>query len=279
MSKSVSILIPNRFTWEAIELTVESILKNTWYDNHRIIVCDNSMAANNRACEPKREGIGTDDGNRLEYLREQARNGAITLIENKDQDKKYGHGENIKVLLKACNTEYALLFNSTVEIIKSYWINELVDLIKTDKDLGVAKFRTGGKQGELNWISPVYWPNVMLLNMPLYKEFGNVDEDWDLRRIPLSEWKYRDIFKEYPPLKGPESKPEHVFLDTGYRLWERLEYENPGGLRMLPLPIGYYTQFMTLFDGIDRNSHRPNHPHVVKQRTRIQGRLRFLRCQ
>lgn len=279
MSKSVSVLIPVRFVWEAIELTLESMLKNTWYDNYRIIVCDNSMAENRRACEPKPEKELEDDGNRREYLRGMARNGAIKLIENTDQARRYGHGENIRVLLKACETEYALLFNSTAEIIKTYWIDELVKLMGDEKVLGIARLRMGGKQGEMNWIAPVYWPNIMLLDMEKYSKFGNVEEDWNLKRIPLSEWEHRDVFKDYSPLKEPWPKPEHVFLDTGSRFWERLEYENPDGLKMLPLPEDYYTKFMTLFDGIDRNSHRPLHSHVIGQRLRIAERLKVLRGQ
>jgi len=34
----------------------------------------------------------------------------------------------------------------------------------------------------------------------------------------------------------PDPDPLQVFLDTGWRLWDRMQYENPEGYRMIDLP-------------------------------------------
>ena len=276
--KSLSILIPNRFTWDAIILTIESIKKRTIYPDYKIIVSDNSMSPLCRGVEPEPENKLRDNGSRIGYLREQAKKGRIQLIENHDQERKYGHGENIKKLLSICDTEYALLFVSTAEVLDPYWLHVLTRLIQTDRDLGVARFKSGGKQRELNWIAPVYWPNIMLLNMPLYRQF-QAPGDWDLRRILKSEWKYGHIFNQFSPLREPENGKERVFLDTGSRLWERLTFENPAGYRILPLPDAYWKKHIVLYDGIDRNSHRPDHPWVQDRLRAVNERLSLLRGQ
>ena len=155
-TKTCSILIPNRYTWEAIELTIESILVRTWYDNFRIIVCDNSH--------------GKGVGNRLEYLKEHERNGTIRLIENEMETgmwiqkpngmstNRYGHGENLKILLAACETDYAMLLSSGVEILKTDWLDILLGTLKTDKDLGAARFRPAANHFDTTWKAPVWWP-------------------------------------------------------------------------------------------------------------------------
>lgn len=280
MSKAVSVLIPTRRAFEAIELTIESILARTWYDNFRIIVCDNSH--------------GKGEGNRLEYLKEHERNGTIRLIENEMETgmwaqkpngmstNKYGHGENLKILLKACETEYAMLLSSGVEILKTDWLDTLLAMLKTDKDLGTARFRPARNNFDTSWVAPVWWPNAMLLNMGLYNRIIH-DEDWDLARVPYKDYKYKHLFDAQPIPINPDPEGLTVFLDTGYFLWERLEYDNPGGYRMVnfdanPCILQWRSMF-GFYIGLDRNSHRPEHQFVITQRANIVERLKILRCQ
>ena len=279
-SKSVSVLIPTRRAFEAIELTIESILARTWYDNFRIIVCDNSHG----------EGVG----NRFEYLKEHERNGTIRLIENEMETgmwiqrpdgmstNKYGHGENLKILLKACETDYAMLLSSGVEILKTDWLDILLGTLKTDKDLGAGRFRPAVNHFDTAWKAPIWWPNVMLLNMMLYRKFM-AEDDWNLSRVPFDVYPYKHLFAGQEAPKTPDPEGLTVFLDTGYNFWRRLEYENPEGYRMLNFDTNPCTvqwlQMFGLYIGLDRNSHRPEHQFVVTQRANIRERLRILRCQ
>jgi len=280
MSKAVSILIPTRQAFEAIELTVESILARTWYDNFRIIVCDNSH--------------GEGEGNRLEYLKEHEKNGTLKLIENPMETgmwlqkpdgmstNKYGHGENLKLLLKECKADYAMLLSSGVEILKTNWLDILLGLLQTEKDLGAARFRPARNNFETSWVAPCWWPNAMLLNMSLYRNFTR-DDDWDLSKVPYESYKHKHLFDGQRPPQSPDPEGMMVFLDTGYNLWDRLEHDNPEGYRMINIDTKPATvQWQNMFGfyiGIDRNSHRPNHPFVVAQRSNIIERLKALRCQ
>lgn len=280
MSKSISILIPTRRAFEAIELTIESVLVRTWYDNFRIIVCDNSR--------------GEGEGNRLEYLKKHEQNGTLKLIESTGGDgsweagpdgiwlNRYGHGENLKKLLRVCETDYAMLLSSGIEILKTNWLDTLLSLLQTDKDLGTARFRPARNNFDTSWVAPCWWPNVMLLNMNLYRKIMR-DKDWDLARAPYENYKHKHHFDGKPVPANPDPEGLTVFLDTGHFFWERLEYDNPEGYRMINFDANpCVLQWQSLFGfyiGLDRNSHRPEHPFVIAQRANIKERLKVLRCQ
>lgn len=279
MSESVSILIPTRRAFEAIELTIESVLMNTWYDNFKIIVCDNSG--------------GEGEGNRFEYLKKHEKNGTLRLIESSggkgDWELKdgmwqnsYGHGVNLKILLKACDTDYAMLLSSGIEVLKTDWLDTFMAMLKTGKDLGAARLRPVRMDFDDVWAAPCWWPNLMLLNMKLYRKIM-LDRDWDLARIAYEDYEHKNIFNKKPSPEKSDSDRLMIWLDTGYFLWERLEYNNSEGYRMVNFDTNPVTfQWCWLFGyyiGLDRNSHRPEHSFVVSQRTKIQERLRILRCQ
>jgi len=278
--KPISILVPNRFTWDAVILTIESILKRTDNPDFRIIVADNSQAEARFDCEPhERRTIDGDNGNRLAYLRRMALEGKITLIENQSQTRHtYGHGDNIRVLLNACNTPLALLFISTAEILRPDWLTALASKIIVPRDLGVARFRAGGQHFENAWRMPVYWPNIMLLNMEEYSKFGHINEDWGLQHVPLSKFHRPEEFAGKRPPSAALEDPL-VFCDTAWRFTERIMRENPTGYMMHPLPSGYYTRHIQLFSGIDRNSHRPYLPYVSEKLAAIKERLATLRAE
>lgn len=271
----VTVLIPTRNVWDGICLTVESIRART-RGPVKIIVADNSLAPNARACEPPRTlAPGEDDGNRRGYLRAMASAGYITLIENVDQARKYGHGENIRIMLERVDTPYAMLFNSTSEILRADWLDVLTNAIHDPgRDLGVARFRGGGAR-EFDYITPSYWPNMMLLNMQLLRHFFP-ENRWDLEQIGSESFHRMDLFNGQSP-QNPDRQPPLVFADTAWRLWEKLTYENPDGLRMLPLPDSYWKTYIAWYGGVDRNSHRPDHPHVQLMLGTIGVRLEQLR--
>lgn len=278
MSDAVSVLIPTRFTWDGICLTVESILKRTTFPHFHVVVADNSEALNAFCSEPHaRETLDGDNGSRIGYLRDMAKNGSIQLIENRDQGRSYGHGENIKVLLAACETRWAMLFTSSVEIMVGNWLDALVAIAKVGDALGVARYRDGGVHFDTTYRMPLYWPNIMLLDMEKYRAYAKTG-DWDLRQVPLSQFHRPEMFADFEKPKKGRADPL-VFCDTGWRLYERLEFENPDGLRILPLPPGYYTQKMRLYGGIDRNSHRPRIPYVQERLDAIDRRLKALRAE
>lgn len=272
--KSVSILIPNRYSWDGICLTLESIFKRTQYPRYEVIVCDNSLAPNNRACELHEVKIlNDDDGNRREYLRHQAHLGNIQLIENTSHPRRYGHGENIKRLIRVCETDFAMLFISSAEIIDGDWLHCFVNHVKDKWDLGVARNIAGGIHGDSAYKPPVYWPNVMLLDMIKYRDFRD-DSDWDLDHIPFSQFERKEMFNGLYLPGNP-----WVFCDTGWRLAERMQYNNPEKYRLYHMPTHYYMEKINIIGGLDRNSHRPQIPYMQERFVEIEQRLRVLRSQ
>lgn len=274
MTEDVTICIPTRNVWDGIRLTIESILRRTPDGQAKVLVCDNSLSVNSRSCEPKRFlSPGEDDGNRRDYLRALAAEGRISYIENTSQGHHYGHGENITLMLDRVDTKYALLFNSTSEILRPDWISVLTNLIiDQEKDIGVARFRAGGAR-EHDYITPSYWPNIMLLNVPLLRQVFP-ESRWELEQIGFEDFHRQELFPTPP--SDAERNPPLVFCDTAWRLWEKLEYDNPIGARMRALPDNYWNIWIQWLGGIDRNSHRPGHPFVVSTLGEINRRLAAL---
>lgn len=274
----IDILIPTRFSWESIELTIESILKRTRGTEFQVIVADNSAAVNNLACETRTRPARSDDGNRREYLRQMRDEGMIALIEVEEQARCYGHGENLALLCDASESDYAMLLNSNTEVKRGDWLDVLLNLLSDrDKDLGVARERAGGSR-EHDYICPTYWPNLMLLDMRLYREHF-AGHRWTLRQVQLNEFERPELFANDPPPPAPEYDPPLVFADTGWTLWERLHYDNAAGLRILPLPDNYWNSYVIWRGGIDRNSHRPEHPHVQGVLAEVRQALTKLRVE
>jgi len=281
----VTVLIPTRTVFDGICLTIESIRKRT-RGPVDTIVCDNSLGPMSRECSPPwTVPEGEDDGNRRDYLRDMAHKRLIRLIENDSQrEGKYGHGENIRVMMEAVDTPYAMVFNSSSEILAPSWLDILTaQMTDPERILGIADFHVGGARNH-DFITPLYWPNMMLLNVPLFRKFYP-ENNWDLEITFINKFHRPEIFAgKYPA--HPEHVPPIVFCDTGWRLWEKMEYDNPGGVRILPLPGDYKGRYITWLGGIDRCVHcyfKPgedsyNKRHVVNQRAEIARRLERLRA-
>lgn len=280
MNALVTICIPTRTVWNGICLTIESIRKRS-LSAVKIIVCDNSLSENSRSCEPPVPFEPfRHPGHRREYLDRALREGTIDgYIRHRSQGKTYGHGDNIRLMLERVDTPFAMLFNSTSEILRPDWVDSLIYMIDDpERDLGVARFRAGGARDH-DYIMPCYWPNMMLLYMPLLRRFFP-ENDWSLDQIGLESFDDPQMFQGEKP-KHPERTPPLVFCDTGWKLTRKLSNSesNPNGVRMLPLPDNYWNTYIKWLGGIDRNSHRPEHPFVVETLAEIDRRLKALRAE
>jgi hypothetical protein len=185
-------------------------------------------------------------------------------------------------LLKACETDYAMLLSSGIEILKTNWLDVFLALLRDDKDLGAARFLKPVNHFDTCYKAPAWWPNIMILNMTIYRQIMS-DDDWDLSRISYERYEHKHLFDGLPAPKNPDPEGITVFLDTGYNLWKKLEYNNPHGYRMINFDqVPNILQWQSLFGfylGLDRNSYRPEHDFVVIQRANIRERLKILRCQ
>lgn len=280
---AVDILIPNRFSWNGVALAVESILKRTEGGGYRIIVADNSASS---PTDPRL----TDDGNRRDYLRALAAAGLITLIETGPfPDGRYGHGENLRVLLAASTADYAVLFNNSAEVKRPDWITMLTRLLRTRDDLGVARERPAVNHFDVAWRAPCYWANIALIDMVLYRTIME-PTDWRLDYMAGPAYPHPEQFAALAPPVRPEHTPPDVLGDTGWRLWERLHYRNPANYGMVPLPGNYLDDAVSWIGGLDRtakiyhdwlleidDSHPTEVAHVQRALDLIDVRLEIVR--
>jgi glycosyltransferase involved in cell wall biosynthesis len=279
--KPCSILISSWCSHIALEMTIESILKRTVYDNYKIIVCDSS---------PK------DSGERR-YLRRHRDDGHIELLECDTGTLK--HGEAINRLLGYCSTEFACLLDSDIEILAGNWLSILVNFIRDDKDLGAGDLKKGGCfLNSSIFRGPLYHPSCLLLNMTIYRHFGS-DDDWlekgiskPGQGIPMAEYKYKHKFNNWPKCEENhlvynfDPKMAGVHYDTGGRFAERVLWENPGGLRMHPLPPNFIRSACGIefapkiyhFEGMSAHHHILDGDYMKGRTALLHERLRLLRA-
>jgi len=263
---TTSILIANYQGHEATELCIESILERTRFNDYEIIVMDSSP----------------EDSRDRKYLRMQRDRYNIELIESK---VKLGHGAALAKLLKQCNTEFACLMDSDCEVLEGDWLSVLVKKIRNANDLGVAKFKWGGVSANHQGIAPLYWPCVMLLNIPLYRKFEGED-DWQQNGIAYADYKYKKIFDKagwiqnglvvtYPGQR--EVRDKNAGRDTAWRFTEKVLFETDNKYRMYPMPLNFWDIRIKHYGGITRNHFRPEHPMIAPRWEIIKENLKKLR--
>lgn len=242
MPKSVSILITNRNSFDAIQLCVESIRKHTEY-LHKIIVYDEHS---------------TNEVDRA-YLRAAHTRGWIELIEENrlEEDMNYDtkrachpapywHGKALNILVNgACAADLAIVMDCDTCIKEKGWLEEAVSLM-TDEEL-IAVVHTYPKriQNKGGYVFPVCDFSFGVINMIAYRD--NMWVDWiptieDRRKEPYASF-FADV---YPPEKTEEWKsgrvsPEHfnrdiVHTDPGSKFYMKATWDNPKNYKILPIP-------------------------------------------
>lgn len=192
--KSVDILIPNWHCLEAIELAVESIRAYTNPSHYKLIVHDDAI--------PRKKGFTYRN---RDYLRECAKNDWLELIESK---KNQGHGKSLDILFKRCDSDIAVVLDCDVQILKSGWLQKLVSLFKTRRDLmfcNTEKVHTE-KPSLTTWFNPWF----LALNMRAYRKDMKVS--WAADTI------------------------DGVWWNVGARLLKKVREDNPKRYRIQPIP-------------------------------------------
>lgn len=152
--KTVSILISNYNSWEAIQLCIESVRKYTKYP-HKIIVYDD---------------FSTNKVDRL-YLDEVWKKGWIRPIFGFEH---LGHGGAINELLAYCDTDLAMILDNDVEILESSWLGEMASLVKSDTlgIIGMEKDYNSAQPSLPDWFRSWF----MMINMETYND--GMQADW-----------------------------------------------------------------------------------------------------
>lgn len=216
---TISILIPNRNSLDALQLTIESIRFYTDYP-HQIIVYDDCST----------------NGVDIPYLKKAEINGWIKLYLGK---KRIGHGGVLNELInKICDTDFAVVIDSDTEIKGMNWIQNFLSITEPDviAVVDVIDRRTTWKGYNI----PVCDFSFGFLNMALYRD--GMEVDWrvmaggtDRRQHP-----FQSIFADiYPPDKaslGSQFNENFVSIDPGGKFWLKIHYNNPKGYKMLPIP-------------------------------------------
>lgn len=177
--KTVSILITNYNSEEAIHLCIESIRKYTRYSHKIIIYDDNSTNKID-----------------LEYLRKTHYKDWIQLLEGKT---RINHGRALNELLDYCNADLAVILDNDIQILEKGWLEKMVELMEDERIIMAAGIEDIIKEGTYR-----YWFQswFMALNIKAYRD--GFESDWGLGRdegglvMPMGARLYRKIMNENP---------------------------------------------------------------------------------
>lgn len=208
----VEILISNRNSFEAIQLCIESIRHHTKYPDYQIIIYDDC----------------SDNGIDLQYLREKQEKGWLRLIEGKEW-KDHGGALNILVN-ETCQTDLAMIMDCDIQILKSGWLIEMVDLISAEKKaIGICNCFGTRRRGAEVYVGPFceFW--FGLLNMVAYRDGMEVD------------WRPTIICDKEKMRKYAEGLDVNILdyfvLEVGSKLYVKTLYDNPKGYHFIsPIP-------------------------------------------
>lgn len=216
---NISILIPNRNSLEALELAIESIRHYTRYP-YKLIVFDDAST----------------NGRDIEYLERAESNGWLELHRG---EKRVGHGGILNELINVlCDTDYAVVMDSDVEIKGFNWIQDFMKLMAPDVIAvsDVIDRRTTWK----GYNVPVCDFSFGFLNMKLYRDDMGVDWRVMAGGTDRRQYPYESMFADiYPPDRasvGTKFSENFVSCDPGGKFWLRVHFGNPKGYKMLPIP-------------------------------------------
>lgn len=255
MAKSCSVLISNRNSHEAIQLCVESVKHYTKYPDYQIIVYDDC----------------SDNGADLPYLREKQKQGWLKLIENKEHR---GHGGALNILVnEICKTDLAMIMDCDIQVLRSGWLTDMVDLISQDeKAIGICNCLGIKRRGAEVYVGPFceFW--FGLLNMNAYRDGMQVD--WEPRIILDTE-----EMKQYA--EGLDvNKLDYFVLDVGSKLYVKVLYDNPKGYHFIsPIPENInnaYRHYLQVASQL-RTENQVIKDHVDSKLITIKEELRKLR--
>jgi len=224
MDKTVSILIANRNSFQAVELAVESIKKYTKYP-HKVIVFDD--ASTNKVD--------------VEYLRKAKAKGLIHEFIEGDYHRYHGAVLNI-LLHEICDTKYAAILDCDVQIKDYNWLADLVELASKDpKIIGIFDFKPARFDRD-SYRTGFYMIWFGLLNMTAYTD--NMQVDWRVSKEDRNKDPYKSIFAPMSDHPKEENFDENIAVnDPGSNLWIQVKYDNPEGYKVVNVPAGIYAKF------------------------------------
>ena len=248
----ISILISSCRGGITCELCIESILKRTRGIPYKIIVFDS-----------------TGPSPELDYLQEQERRENIRLL-TAPTPKTHGHA--IEQLLGVCNTTYGFILDSDIEIINGNWLKNILTLLRSYKDLGVAKFRSGSFNFGMPdaAFAPTFWAAHMLLNMDNYRNLGFTGS-WIGGKVPIENYLHRN------ELLGKDMGQKFIYYDTAAQFTEKVLFDNPNDYRMILQPANFWHLQMTHYGGISSNWPELKSPRIALRLQTMQKRLQALR--
>lgn len=234
--RPIDILIPNYNGREALKLCIESIRRRTHYaPGYRIVILDNP-------------GDGADHA----WLREWRDAGKIDeLIE---ENENYKSGEALVRLLRKTKAPLACSLESDCEILHGGWLTYMAQNIKDwRRDVLVARYFP--PQIKLNhYWAPVWGPECALVNMPLYRETEDSTDNWQQRGMAFTDYTHKELFNGM--IREPDMM-DYINLDTGWRLYEKLRWENRWGFNVQPIGQTFFSLFVKHYGGISTRGDKP----------------------
>lgn len=223
MTDSLSILISNYNSYEAIQLCIESVRRYSPPDIKIIVYNDDCFN-------------GIDD----KYLREGRDKGWIELHENLTGQLITHGGSLNKLVNEICRTDYAIVMDNDIQIKARSWIDDMFSYMK-DGVLAVCDWRHECINNE-GYVAGFYRFWLGLINMTAYRDGMQVD--WMFERTERNKPPYDKMFLCLDGIPKPAGFNENlVQLDPGSKLWVKVFYDNPKGYRVVHLPLSMKSKF------------------------------------
>jgi len=260
----VTICIANYYGHEALELTIESILKRTAYNMYKITVLDSGA-----------------DYRDLRYLKQQKAAGNLHLIEYPKQIK---HGEAIFELLRRCRTPLACIVDSDIEVLTSTWLSVLAQPVNENQSIiGTGVYQPENAVPTRFWRMPRFLPMCLLVNLRAYEKTGDRDtwrDDWVEAYIDWQDCRQKTLFSKFgahPYIANGirEKANNQVFGDTGWRFCEKVSFDYR--LPFHRMPYTFYQDHIQHWGAISIWNADENIPDIQSKIDAIRKRLAQLR--
>jgi len=157
--KTVSILISNYNSYEALQLCVESVRKHTKYP-YKMLVYD----------------ANSNNGIDHRYLERAEQDGWLEVIWGIEKTQ---HGVSIEILLGNCEADLAMILDCDIEILQSGWLTEMVGLMEGDVIL--ASNVEHGYKSAVRSLPDWFQSWFMMLNMKAYRD--GMESKWKTSQV------------------------------------------------------------------------------------------------
>jgi hypothetical protein len=192
----------------------------------------------------------------MEYLLKAQERGLVNVIIVGETTVHHGEALNRLVNGARPSTDYAVVMDNDVQILRRGWLSDLLGTARADQNIiAVVDCKPKG-YWPYGFRPPIYHFWFGLINMRAYRDGMQVN--WNAGFESRLEEPWLSFFADlYPPDNNPEFQDyikrgwarkdfddNLVLSDPGCHIWKKVTFDNPKGYRVIPLST---TQRMSFY--------------------------------